>query len=252
MGTLDRKIKEALNSMYGADAKIFNHDVEVKLTEKWIWVDGYKATHDDMTCHGEYKYDIGKQHDMPEDAEIKVCDSGFHFCLDLGDVFNYYGIGGGNRFFKVSALVRESDYEKCRKDKESLPGIIFNPFYKTDKLAAKSIIFTREISADEVFIAYKENDNRCSDWTLDQFKRAMETSVSEVEAEIQLTTLTGYGYAEEMADYIIKRLNKYDLAVTLAKQDGVTMDTKIDILFRSSTGPQGLTIRDMYPGIFNA
>lgn len=72
---------------------------ENKEPEEWIWVDGYKATKADMTCY-DYQYELGKQHDMPEDEDIIECRSGFHLCLRLEDVFSYYKIGKDNRFFQ--------------------------------------------------------------------------------------------------------------------------------------------------------
>ena len=78
--------------------------------EEWIWVEGYKGTDKDMKCR-DFQYGLGVQYDMPEDQEIQECESGFHLCLYLSDVFHYYEVGCGNRFFKVKALVRKVDKE---------------------------------------------------------------------------------------------------------------------------------------------
>ena len=50
-------------------------------------VKGYKAFNKDWTCIG-FQYEVGKI--FKYDGEIKMCDSGFHFCTNLADCFAYY------------------------------------------------------------------------------------------------------------------------------------------------------------------
>lgn len=131
--------------------KVFNDAIKATVKHhatinnaEWIWVEGYKGTDKDMKCK-DFQYELGKQFDMPEDAEIDKCNCGFHLCRDLEDVYKYYDIGYGNRFFKVKALVRKSDYEAY--------GKIVGPTYWTyreDKLVSKSITFERELTVDEI------------------------------------------------------------------------------------------------------
>lgn len=66
--------------------------------EEWIWVESYKGTDKDMKCR-DYQYELGVQYDMPEGQTIKECESGFHLCLSLKDVYGYYDISDGHRFF---------------------------------------------------------------------------------------------------------------------------------------------------------
>lgn len=47
----------------------------------------YKAFNRDMTCIG-FQYEEGKTYEM--DGEIKLCECGFHACLNPFDVLNYY------------------------------------------------------------------------------------------------------------------------------------------------------------------
>lgn len=253
MSITDAKIiKEQLNSIYGTGCFKDEFKDDGKIIEKWIWVDGYKGTRRDLSCdgngHHRYEFEIGKQHDMPDGAEIRTCDSGFHFCLKLENVFNHYDIGAGNRFFKVSALVRERDYEKClkRTNKHSSFSV-----FNEDKLAAKSIIFTKELSVEEIFEAYKEVSTTCNNWTMEQKKQAIEVGVRTVEEEISILELVDLGYAKEMACYIVGILDKRGLATCLAKQPGLSMDTKIDILFRDSGRVRGSnSVVDMYSHLF--
>lgn len=98
-------------------------EIEKTESEEWIWVDGYKGTKSDMTCNG-YQYELGKRYVMPPDEDIVECASGFHLCLILNDVFDYYSIHNNNRFFKVKALVRKSDYEEYGKYPEGIFGLV--------------------------------------------------------------------------------------------------------------------------------
>ena len=47
----------------------------------------YKAFYSDMICRG-FKYEEGKTYEIED--EPKLCTRGFHACLMLTDVFNYY------------------------------------------------------------------------------------------------------------------------------------------------------------------
>ena len=94
--------------------KLLHVEDEPKPQEEWVWVDGYKGTDKDMKCR-DFQYELHKVYDMPEDAEIVECSSGFHLCLEKEHVFRFYDIGKGNRFFKVKALVCRSDYESYGK-----------------------------------------------------------------------------------------------------------------------------------------
>jgi hypothetical protein len=47
----------------------------------------YKAFNSDMMCRG-FQYKEGKAFEL--DDEPKLCEHGFHACLNLADVFNYY------------------------------------------------------------------------------------------------------------------------------------------------------------------
>jgi hypothetical protein len=49
---------------------------------------GYKGFDKDLKCNG-YQYAVGK--DFVYDGQVKLCNSGFHFCESGVDVLNYYG-----------------------------------------------------------------------------------------------------------------------------------------------------------------
>lgn len=215
------------NSVYKS---VLGEMEEAKTTqedEEWIWVDGYKGTQSDMRCN-EYQYELGKQFDMPEGVPIEDCKSGFHFCLNLRDVFDYYRIGEGRRFFKVSALVRKKDFENYGKPTNESGGFGF--WYhipNRNKLAAKSIIFTKELTPDEIF---KDTQWAARDG---EFKKiALAESPCAAENSWMVKKLVGFGYSEPLAKQLLdnddhSEKEMYEFACALETQPGISIDTKI-------------------------
>lgn len=82
-------------------------------------VKGFKAMNPDMTCIG-FQFEVGKTYEITNGKPLKTCnDSGFHFCRDLNDVFNYYNFLKC-RLFEIEALgevVDESNKSATNKIK---------------------------------------------------------------------------------------------------------------------------------------
>ena len=209
------------------------HEEASKPKDEWIWVTGYKATDSDMMCRG-YQYTMGERHNMPDDAEIVECQSGFHLCLCLEDVFKYYDIGEGNRFFRVSALVRKSDYDEYGHEtkeykawKESSRLSFFPPYnvFQT-KLVSRSIIFERELTPDEIL------EGRIDDEWTDKYKKlALEIGIENARNHMFTDDLTALGYSYPFAQHIIAS-DKYDLAKVVASQPDLSMDMKCWMIFK--------------------
>lgn len=196
--------------------------------EEWIWVDGYKGTNKNMICR-DFKYELNKQFDMPEDAKIEACHSGFHFNLYLADTFDFYNIGNGNRFFKVKALVRKSDFENYkhsggssfistysyqRIDYDAAPGY-------NRKLAAKSIILTEEVPMNSIL------KDTPAGALPDRYKSmAIEHDIGAAIGQFRIDTLVGDGYSLAFAYHIVK-CNKYEVAHAVGTQKDLSMDMKV-------------------------
>lgn len=220
--------KNFMNYLYGtrmnsgALYKIETEDEQKpeETPEEWIWITGYKGTEKDMKCRDQ-QYELGKLFQMPEDAKIVDCSSGYHLCRDLDDVYEYYSIGDGRRYFEVQALVRKKDYEEYGIPKRD--GF----FTRTrDKLVAKSIVFTRELTVDEILQADENINKITKDWTPEQKAEAIETSIGKVTMKIQAAHLVTLGYSEGFAKYIVE-YDEYAAAVKVASQTDLSMDMKV-------------------------
>ena len=191
----------------------------IETNDEWIWVEGYKGTDKNMCCR-EHQYEIGKQFDMPDDTEIKECSSGFHLCLRKEHVFFYYGIGDNNRFFKVKALVRKSDYE--------LYGTYEQSGYSCrvrDKITSKSIILLSELTVDEVleFSSVKELPEKYK-------QMAIETSEETAYEIYTIDTLLQDGYSDSFARYLVYH-DKFNVAHAVGTQKDLSMDMKVMTIF---------------------
>ena len=221
-----KKENEVMEAVDKVNKSIKQKEAKSEPVEEWIWVEGYKATDKDMKCR-DYQYELGKQHDMPEGTEIKECESGFHFCKELKHVFKYYIVANNNRFFEVKALVRKSDYEKYGESYmyyEHGYGLKFTE--DRTKLVAKSIIFTRELTVDEIVSQYGVDD-----WSEEDKNRIIELGIDEARCYLQIRDLNGFGYSETFARVIVES-SKYDIAKAVGSQPDLSMDMKCWLIFK--------------------
>ena len=244
-GENEMDVKETLNQIYGKSAatnapikdNIMQEDVMNTIKtieeEEYIWVKGFKGTDKDMRCKGDYQYELGKQFDLDADVEPATCSKGFHFCKKLENVFQYYKIGNGNRFFEVEALVKKSDLDPKKKEYAKYANAAWNLYHTSshydDKYAAKSIRFIRELTVDEVFETVTDSDVR--EWAEEQKKRAMETSINTVRRDIRAFDLCAAGYSPGFAKYISVDAGRYATAMAMASLTDVSMDVKVMAIF---------------------
>lgn len=228
--------KEVLRRITDSTMKISPSKSEMELREKlaeekaedveWIWIDGYKGTDKNMVCR-DYQFAIGEMFEMPKDAKIETCESGFHFCCKLEHVFSHYRLNDGNRFFKVKGLVRKTDFES-NAAKFASP----DPFTRlvgsvTDKLAAKAIIFMSELSHEEIL---KAHGDYIDGWTKEDMALAIEKGPGEVLKRINTKKLIAQGYSAHFAEYLV-RSGKFDVAYAVGSQEDLSMDFKVMAIF---------------------
>jgi hypothetical protein len=195
-----------------------------KPEEEWVWVEGFKGMDKDMKCRG-HQFQLGRYEVLPDDMDIRICESGFHFCLNLKDVLRYYGIEDGNRFFKVRALVRKKDLDECLgfngPEKNSMYPLLSFSYSNRDKLTSKQLVPLYELTPDEVFSV---TDHR--DWSFEDKIFAMQNGLKSVDQRNQVKELIQLGYSDTFAYYIVKETGNYELAKVIGSQKDLSMDMK--------------------------
>lgn len=165
--------------------------IEIYDGEEYIWVDGYKGTDKFMACRN-FVYKLKKIYDLGREP-IK-CKSGFHFSLDLEDVYCYYSFDGCNRFFKVRGLVKKEDYDIELNDSEG-------------KLSARKIEFIEELPLTEKHNELKEKQ-----------RQAKEDEVKSIVEDITLEELDAYiNDKTTIDDLLFKRFKLIGLSNALSK-----------------------------------
>lgn len=211
-----------IRANFGLPAKVLmgSGETEDKKETEWVTIEGYKGTDKDMKCR-DFQYEFGKVY-TKDSKDVKICESGFHLCRDLDDVFGFYKPDGdGNRFFKVRAEVKKDDL-----DRYDVSNGLFN-FGK--KLVARNIEFLYEVSPEELCAAYREIyagfDYAPDHYILRIFNGEDRDKVCE---EYQTSQLIEDGYSELVATYIAKNHeDRFDKAHALAHQEGISMDVRM-------------------------
>lgn len=199
--------------------------------EEWVWVESYKGTDKDMKCR-DYQYELGVQYDMPAGEPIEECRSGFHLCLSLKDVYYYYNISDGHRFFRVKALVRKSDVGKYGDMKyiDCGGGMRYAIGSTFDKLTSKSIIFLSEITSDEIL-----KDTEIYNLPTQYHQIAINHSIDHALKTYQRDTLLEDGYSEAFTHHIVN-INKFDIAHAVGSQKDLSMDVKVLVILYDKSG----------------
>ena len=129
---------DAIGKKYSVDDRFFE-----AVEQEWIWVDAYKGTDANMRCKTK-QYRMGIEDNYV--GKVALGSKGYHVCTDLKHCFKTYDYNFSNRFFKVRALVKATDYNSR------------NPNNTT--LVAKAIKFVEEITDAPSTIAAKRSTVR--------------------------------------------------------------------------------------------
>ena len=218
------KATEALDEAFEATFKDFEEPAAPK--EEWVWIEGYKGTDKDMKCLG-FQYELGKIFTF--DDEIDPCKKGFHLCPKLTDVFRYYPVGNGNRYFKVRALINPKQTTTIRTSFSYPIAYKTVPMEETDKRVAKKIELIEEVSVDDIIkTLYPASCESMADKfknDIIQFGREAAQIIRDHDRLVE----TGI-YSQEIIE-LIQDAKKTDLALALAKEN-ISQDTRILILFK--------------------
>lgn len=200
--------------------------------EEWIWVEGYKGTDKNMQAHGGFQYELGVEYNVAEPEEVSSCNYGYHFCLELDDVYKYFNLETlNNRFFRVRALVRKKDVVRYGQFDS---GSMFTVPGRLDKLAARTIILTEEITDEAILV--KAFYTRHSDLKVlpDEYNHSIiEKGYQRTYKEYHRQKLIDKGYSETFTNLLIDKYSKecVNRALVIADQEGVSMDMKIWFIF---------------------
>lgn len=187
-----------------------------KKKEKWIWVRGYKGTTSEMTAANDFQYELGATYTMPDDAEIRMCESGFHFSQRLSQAQKFYGVHSGNRFFEVEALVREEDWDyRCN----------------SNKLVAKSIRFIREMTTDEI-LEVNIGSEAVRKMPEKYKELARQIGIEEAFNIQACDELEEFGYSRGFALYIAN-VGMVEVAKAVGSQKDLSMDMKALIIMQT-------------------
>jgi hypothetical protein len=75
-------------------------------------IKGFKVFNSDLTCRG-FQFEVGKEY--KHKGKIKICSSGFHFCIKANDCFNYYDFDPKNKVCEVEALGKTETHDEDSK-----------------------------------------------------------------------------------------------------------------------------------------
>lgn len=195
--------------------------------QSWIWVEGVKCIKKDMASfYGDMEYEVGVMYEMSKE-EVKCCQSGYHFCRTLQDLYAYpaFRVCDGHRYFKVRALVNEQEYNRYGEF-EKIPG----PFgshstRRIDKFAAAAIVLTEELTTKEILDAFYSTD-RNSRLPEKYEHLIIEQSYFDACTQMEIDNLLEDGYSEIFAKQIVAE-DRYHLAHAIASQEGVSMDMRV-------------------------
>jgi len=118
----------------------------------------YKGFDKDFKCKG-FQFEIGKTYE--HDGKIKVCESGFHSCLNPVDVLNYYNMT--NRFaeVKVSGVIDSSrkDDSKISSSKITVKSeISVSNFIKICVAYLKKECRSGELSSSDCYVQLSSSE----------------------------------------------------------------------------------------------
>ena len=155
--------------------------------EKTI-ITGFKGFNQDMTCRG-FQFVEGETY--KHEGTVKACESGFHFCENPIDIFNYYE-PARSRFFSVEG---SGDIALHDKDsKVTVSDIKIGVEVKLHDLIGAGVKFLFERKYKESTSKHSTGDRSASSATGDR-------SASSATGDSSASSATGYSSASSATGY---------------------------------------------------
>lgn len=188
---------------------------------RYKWTEGYKGTNDDMTCRG-FQFELNKEYTV--EGDTRMCDHGFHLCEKLEDVFKYYSPLDKTRFFKVKALVD-------MKERDAALRSMFS--FHEDKLVAKTIILTEEISKEELLPLLSKKYPLIT--TVDDLDKAREIGYVTFEKQLFIGSMDKNGLGYDFSEFLYCHIRPNQLKETIRmieclQKENVSHDMIVKIL----------------------
>ena len=153
-------------------------------------IDGVKGFDKDLKCRG-FQFEVGKEYEHK--GEVRVCRSGFHFCENPMDVFEYYP-PGESRYCVVEG---DGKIDKDSDDSKVVCSKI--------RIGAE-IGITELVSAGVKFILQKVDWKNAKEFNTD------DRSVATNTCDLSAATNTGYWSAATNTGYGSAAMNTGDLS----------------------------------------
>ena len=109
--------KDYLRELYGQ-----GHTSDKKHHYQPEIIKGYKGFNPDLTCRG-FQYEVGKEYDTDKAVS---CETGFHFCENPFDIFNYYAPSNEEGMSRFCEVEGSGDFDKSENDKVACTHIKVN------------------------------------------------------------------------------------------------------------------------------
>lgn len=137
---------------------------------------GYKAFNKDLTCKG-FQYEIGKEYDLGK--EPVVCERGFHFCKNLVDCYQFYGMNEDTRICIIEAsgtILTDTNGVKYVTNKIKIVREVKNPREKSNVAKSSSGYCNSGDRNSGVFNTCRNPKikmfDKESEWTMDDWQNS--------------------------------------------------------------------------------
>lgn len=122
--------------------------LENQTGKKYFVVPGFKAFGPDLNCR-DFQYEEGRLYVYSDPEDVMICNSGFHFCPNIADAFDYYPMAMSTPIALVFGIVSD-DYESGFYDFKSADPSCNDRKPRIDKLCGAAIYISKILTHEEI------------------------------------------------------------------------------------------------------